>query len=682
MTNRAKSFNLHANEMPPARDTTISRFRNSDYVRAFLLLLASLVVYFPARHGEFLWDDNVMLTQNPFVKSPDGLGVIWFSTRLTDYLPLTSSSFWLEWKFWGMNPTGYHLTNILLHGLGAVLLWRVFRRLKISGAWIAALVFALHPVCIGSVAWITERKNTLSFVFFAASVLGFLRSQENRLGEIKWRWYGLSLFMFVFALLSKSSIIMLPVVLLGTAWWRFGKIDRQDIVRTIPFFVLSAVFAAVTIWFQFHRSLGEKSADPLDLVGKTIAASGAVWFYLWKTIWPVNLAMIYPQWEITKALSAWLPAVGLLGVIGCCWHFRNSWGRAALFALGYFIVMLFPVLGFFDMYFLTYARVADHWQYAALIGISTLIVSGVVHLIEKRFRSPGRPTALFGAAVALLLGVITWNRAQVFATSEGVWKDALQKNPNCWAAHSNLAVAYDTQGRIDDAIVEYEKTIQLYPAFAKSHYGYAVALEKKGRTTEAAAEYREALRLQPDHIYSLNKLGNFLALEGKRDEALTLFQKAITVNPDFAEAQNNLANLLAMENKTDEAIAHYEQALLSQPDFPEAHNNLGIALQKRSDMTNALFHFQRAMTFRPDYVDARLNLATLLLSTGKLDEAQAAFETVLQLNPAIPAVHYNLGLIYGERGDRAKAAEHFSEALRLNPNFVEAKRELEALTRP
>src|ERR1051325_1343613 len=404
----------------------------------WILLLATFAAYLPALKGWFIWDDDFWVFGNRAIKAANGLRSIWFSTQLPDYFPLTATSFWLEWRLWGTDPLGYHLTNVLLHGLGVVLLWRVLRLLEIPGAWLAALLYAVHPVNVESVAWISERKNTLSLAFFLLSLFWFLRSEaeskvqspkselESKVQSPKSkvqngvvsasdpgssesrRCYLLSLGAFLLALLAKTSVVMLPLVLLLCLWWQrrpevqrpkskvqspkeyevpgakshasrlthhASRITPLDLTRLVPFVLLSVTFGLVTVWFQYNRAIGTDVVRASGMVERLATAGRAVWFYLGKALVPQNLMVIYPRWQSNPAsIIAWLPALAILGVLAVAWWFRRGWGRSVLFALGYFLVMLLPVLGFLNISFFKYSFVADRWQYLALIGIVTFAV--------------------------------------------------------------------------------------------------------------------------------------------------------------------------------------------------------------------------------------------------------------------------------------------------------------------
>ncbi len=346
----------------------LRRVRES-YRLGLLLVAVTFAAYWPALRGGFVWDDALYVRDNPIIKASDGLRRIWCTTEFTDYYALSNTSFWLEWRLWGDNPVGYHVTNVLLHALNALLIWQLLRQLKIPGAYAAALVFALHPVNVMSVAWISERKNVLSLLFALLSTLAFLRWDETH----ERRWHGWAVVAFAAALLSKTAVVTLPFVLLLCLWWRRRQLTRRDFVATAPLFALSLAMGLVTIWFERQHGIAQEVIRTDALPARLAGAGWAAWFYAGKVFWPVNLSVIYPRWQIDAgSLLAWLPVVALVALL-----VASRKRRGAFVAVACFVTLLFPALGFFDIAFMAYSYVADHWAYMSLTPIIALVCAGL-----------------------------------------------------------------------------------------------------------------------------------------------------------------------------------------------------------------------------------------------------------------------------------------------------------------
>src|SRR5574342_294751 len=395
------------------------------------LLLVTVVTYFPALDGGFLWDDGAHITP-PALRSLTGLWWIWTDPRATQqYYPLTHAAFWVAYQLWGPHTLGYHLVNVGLHGVGAVLVWRILVRLAVPGAWLGGALFALHPVHVESVAWITELKNTLSGVCY--------------LGARHWGRYGLALALFVCALLSKTATVSLPAALLLIRWWKGGRVEwRRDVVPLVPFFVVGAALGLVTAWVERHHVGAEGEDFAFTWVDRGLIAGRAVWFYAEKLLWPANLLFNYPRWSIER--TAWWQyayPVAALAVVGALWGLRGRLGRGPLVAALFFGGTLVPALGFFfDIYAFRYSFVADHFQYLASLGLLTLAAAGIAAGLGRLgvWQRPAGHAVC--AALLLALATLSWQQAHLYKDLETLYRDTIARNPGGSLAYVNLAGLY------------------------------------------------------------------------------------------------------------------------------------------------------------------------------------------------------------------------------------------------
>ena len=653
--------------------------RRREWLWAFLLIALVFVSYARVFNAGFIWDDESHLTQNPCIVGPLGLKEVWTSARAV-YYPLVLTTFWILHKFVGLSPWPYHLLNVLLHAGSAVLLWRILRQLNVRGAWLGAALWALHPVMVQSVAWVTELKNTQSGFFYLLSVFCFLKSSAaiqgravsgslwRRTGEHRSLLFALSLAFFILATLSKPSVVMLPVVLFLCIWWRAGRPHWHDVVALAPFVLISALASVWTIFEQkFHAgATGTEWAQTWP--DRLIIAGRAIWFYLAKLIWPHPLIFIYPRWEIDSAqVTAYLPLLAALAGLLVLWLNRAKWSRAVFFAAAYYVVSLFPVLGFFSVYFFRYSFVSDHFQYLASMGPLALagagIVTGCSRLVGSRRLSalpstsrdpPPQGSGVAGSSVAttplvgtcgvllLLLVVLTWRQTAVYHNLVTLYTATLTRNPGCWMAHYNLGIALNEQGDTDGAISHYRKAVQLWPGYAEAHYN----------------------------------LGRLLVQKGQVDEAITHYEKALEINPADAEAHNNLGAALFASGHVDEAIAHYRKALTIRPDYADASCNLASALLSNGDLDGAIAYYSGCLAVSPNQVEARYNLATVLLRTGRTDEAMAHYQKVLELSPDNADARANLGSVFLAKGRVRDAIAQYRDVLRIAPDNMTAQSNL------
>jgi tetratricopeptide (TPR) repeat protein len=529
---------------------------------AAVIVLAAVLAYLPALRGDFVFDDSILLIEQQLIHAADGLWRIWFTAEACDYYPVTWTVCWLQWQLWGPHPLGYHIVNILLHAVNAVLVFQVLKRLEIRGAWLAGLLFAVHPVNVAAVAWISEQKTTLAMLFFLATVLSFLRFERNQ----RWGWYFLSVGCYLLSLLAKPAAVMWPVVLLGLAWWRRRRLARADFARSLPFLLLSVVIAPVTVWFQAVRVLGGHVARTDGFPARLASAGWAVWFYLFKALIPVRLSMIYPKWEINPAnVLVYLPGLLLVAGLVWCWSKHKTWGGDILAGCGYFVVMLFPVLGFFDQGFYRYSLVADHWQYLPIVGIIALVAGGAAKAVARSMEARRTAARALGTAVIIILGALTWVQSGVYFNNETLWRDTVAKNPNAWLAHYNLGVQLAAKGQFADAMASYEEAVRLKPDYADALGNLGVALAQQGRMEEAMARWRTALRYQPDHAETLNNLGTASARRGDFENAALYFSRVLKTQPNDADAHASLGMVYRSQGKVTQAIEQFQAALRCNP---------------------------------------------------------------------------------------------------------------------
>lgn len=578
---------------------------------AALLVLATSFAYAPALNGGFILDDDRILTENPLIRDAAGICKFWFTTQAIDYWPMTNTSLWLEWRLWGMTASGYHVTNIVLHIVETFLLWAILRRLAIPGAFVAALLFAVHPVNVQSVAWITQRKNLMAMLFLLLSTLGYLKSEAPAAEPPSPRrtdpWYWLSLVAFVLAMLSKASVAVLPILLLVIVGWS-RPLTRRDSIRVAPFLLVSAALVPVNIWFQ-ARAVTFAVRD-ITLVERLLGAAGVVWFYLAKALLPIDLAFVYPRWHVDpERVEWWIPLLAAVAVTAVLWRYRHRWGRPVLFAWAYFCVALAPVMGFTSPVFMVeQSLVADHYQHIALIGVVVLVAAGWATWRKRCRRSNRRWVDAAAAAAAGTLAVLTWQQSTLYRDNVTLFRATVAQNPDSALAHNNAGVALLQAGRLQEGKGHIEEALRLRPDYAGAYNNLGGALVQAGQREEALAQFRHALRLQPKHFGAQGNLGATLLEMGRLQEAIEHSAEALRLQPDFPEAHCTLGKALFRIDRVDEAIEHFRQALRSKPDFSDAHNALGAALLARGQNREAVVHFEEALRLRPDDGDARHNL--------------------------------------------------------------------------
>ncbi len=559
-------------------------------------------------------------------------------------------------------------------------------QLSIPGAFLAALLFAVHPVNVESVAWIAQRKNTLAMVFFLLSILWYSKEEEKqgKQGEEQRRgipgvWYWLSLAAFVLAMLSKGSVAVLPVVLLLLVWWQRGRIGVWDAVRTSPFFVVAIALTGVNVWFQKHGL--DVVVRDVNFAQRLAGAGAVVWFYLAKALVPFHLVFIYPQWNVAADAPAWwLPlaaaVVVTLLLARSLLRPTTQVRRALLFAWVAFCVALVPVMGFTDVGFMQYSLVADHYQHIAIIAVVAL-VAAAWWMWRSRSRGTMRHVATASAfGLVGLLAVLTWQQSRLYANAIDLYEDTVTNSPGCWVAHNNLGTTLLDADRPGDALPHVQAALRLNPKSAAVHFNMGYALDSAGRLPEAVQEFQQALSLKSDFPQAHNNLGNTLKRMGKLPEAIEQYRQAVALQPDYAKARNNLGNVLMNAGQADEAVVQLQEAMRIAPQLPEVRNNLGLALANAGRPTKAFEQFREAIRLKPDYAEAWSNLGYALGAAGRNAEAIEADQQALRLNSKLPEAHYNLAKALANSGRIGEAISQYQEVVQLKPDNADAWNDL------
>lgn len=621
------------------RALSFSRRRLLEWAFGLFLFLTVVFAYQPAWHAGFIWDDDDYVTNNLLLTAPDGLRRIWLSTDSpSQYFPLTYTIFRIEHNLWGFNSAGYHWANILLHAVNSLLVWRLLLRLSIRGAWLAAAIFALHPVQVESVAWVSECKNLLMCLFFLLSLLGwieFVEEQTNR----RWRFYFAALICFALALFSKTTACTLPAALLLILWLKKNPINWPRLLQTFPFFVMGICMGLLTVWWERNHIGTHGNMFSLDLLERIIVASRAIWFYAGKLLWPVNLTFSYPKWPIhpnDPLAYRWLVALG--GVCVAIYLLRRFVGRSFETAALFYAATLCPMLGFIMLYTFRYTYVADHYQYVASIGPIALVSAGT----SIAFRNRTFIRLAICGALLLTLGTATWRQSGTYTDAETLWQTTISRNPDSWLAYGNLGNDLLKRGKVNEAIECNQKALKINPDYSEAHNNLGVALFQKGRVDDAIEQYQKALKIQPDDWDVCYNLGNAFFQKRNMPEAISCFQKALEIQPASPNVYCHLGNAFFEERQLDKAISCYRIALEINPNYAEAHNNIGSAFLQQKNLDEAIAHFQRALKIDPGLASTHNNLGTAFLQDGRLNEATAQFQDALAIQPDFALARTNL----------------------------------------
>ena len=646
--------------------------RGRTLIFAVVLAAVTLLAYRPAWHGGFLWDDDAYIINNELLTAPNGWQRIWFSLDSpSQYFPLTYSTFRIEHALWGLNTTGYHWVNLVLHVGNALLIWAVLARLGVPGSWLAAAIFALHPVQVESVAWITERKNVLMGFFFLLTLLAWIAFVDGRTRR-PWIFYSLALILYVLALSAKATACTLPAALFLILWLQKKPITIRRLMQIVPFVVLGIGMGLLAVWWEhYHQGTSRDVFTFLSPIERILVASRAVWFYLSKIFWPSNLIFIYPRWNISP--SDLLNYIWLLAGIAAClaiYFLRRYVGRSVEVAAAFFVATLSPVLGFIMLFTFLYTFVADHYQYLACIGPIALASAGVVSLSDKfaRYRAVILSAALL---VVASLATLTWRQAAMYTDIETLWRTTLARNPECWMAHTNLGLVLLQKGKVDDSIAQYRSALQMQPDSWDAEYNLGTALLGKAQVDEAILHCERAVRMRPTDPDAQVALGNALFQKGRVDEAIAHYQEAITAQPEHFLARYTLGHALLEKGDLDGAIEVCRSALLLRPSDVDCQTTLAIALEEKGNPVEAIQHYQKALELAPRSIPTLTNLAWLLATSpdASLRNGPKAIELAKQADRLVGGTNTlvlrTLAAAYAENGEFANAIRTARSAMQL-----------------
>ena len=648
-----------------------------DTAAALAIALLVAVSYLPALRGGFVWDD-VIFAEEPIVHSSSGLRSIWFAPadikKEAHYWPVVYTTFWLEHKLWGLDPAGYHAVNIALHLLNCLLLWRLLTRLRVPGAVVIAAVFAVHPVHVESVAWIIERKDMLSALFYLSAVLVWIRFVEApRPGR-----YALALGLFTAGLLSKSVVVTLPAALLLWHWWQQRRATRIDLLRMTPFVAVAVAITVGDLSFYMSR-------EPLELgyslLERALIAARALWFYAGKLVWPADLAVIYPLWEIRVGdLLGWVYVLAAAALAAGLWLGRRWIGRGPLAGVLFFAVTLGPVLGFVDYGYMQFSFVADRFQYLAGIGVLALPIGAAAHGVGKLPDGYRRGALGLAAAVVVVLGVLTWRQAGIYRDEVTFFSHIVALNPQARNAHHNLGRVLLTADRAEEAVAAARIAVEQEPEFADAHSNLGLALLAVQSADEAVQHFRRALELDPRHRDARHNLANIQRAHGHYEAAVDSYRAVLDLDSEFALAHAGLGDALFHLGHHEAAIASLTRAVSLQADLREAgalHGIMGLASQALGRSEAAAGYFEQALRIDPGDTIALNRLATLRAGEERYEEALAQYRKLVEIGHAGAQTYANMGVVLYHLNRPEEARRSFERALSLDPDLATARAGLE-----
>ncbi len=649
-----------------------------------ILITVGFLIFLPAMHGGWLWDDSLYIVDNPFIHSPDGYWKAWLNLNplgshyAGNYNPLTTFVEWMEWRFWGNDTFGYHLVNVALHLTSALLLWRLFARLGFAFAWVGAMIFLVHPIQVESVAWISELKNTLSLPPLLMAMLAWLDYEEKPTSEV----YRSALIWFALSLAAKSSGLMLPVILLGYVWWKRGTISGADVRRIAPFFIMSLVVGLIMLIPPRMAGAHLIVLQSWNLASCLASIGWVVVFLGYKCFWPVNMLPQYPGCTVMHPtaidLVPWLIlfAGGIFLVIG--WG-RMPWTRPVALGLGFFIINLFPLLVLVAGTYPEAAWTMDHLVYLPIIGLIGWVITWLDFLHTRLSPSARRWQWAGIGAVLLMFSYGSFAYAGVFVEQHRFWTYMLEREPQNWQTHDNVGKVEANDRHFLQAIAEFQKAVELRPDSDQPHYDLGLALQSAGKAQEAKEQLLIAEQLNPHEMRSYLALAGMMQADGNFPEAEKYIAQARLAAPAESTPLAALAALGMQEGRKQESFELYEEAIQMAPDVLELRYNYGVALSQDGQYAQAVEQLREAVRLNDNFAPARENLGVALAQLGNIPGAIEQFQAAVRINPDYPSARDNLGLAYVQTGRLEEAIAQFQKAIEADPNDATARASLTKL---
>jgi protein O-mannosyl-transferase len=624
-------------EMDGSRSVKVS----SVWYGILFIAVVTLLAYSSVFSAGFIWDDDDYVINNQHLRSLYGLFNIWFDPGATpQYYPMVFTLLWVQFHLWGLNPVNYHLVNILLHIVNALLLWLCLRRLKLPAAFWMAALFALHPVQVESVAWITELKNVLSLFFYLLSLLAYLRYSDVD-GEApsatrKRLYYTGSLLFFLLALFGKTVSGSLPAAILLIRWWQTGRIRRSEVVNLLPFFALAIILGRQTAGLEVSHVLAKGAEWDFSIIERILIAGRAVWFYAGKLFWPYPLIFNYPRWTIDAGvLWQYFFPLAFFSMLIILWRLRVRIGRGPLAAVLFFAGTLFPALGFFNIYPMRFSFVADHFQYIASIGVIVMFCAAISLLLQKLPQCLKHAETILFGAILLTLSILTWQQGKIYNSNLTLFNNTLDKNPASWFSYANRAVHYTEAGRDDLAMADLEKSLRIKPDEADALHTRGALFFKQKNFDRAFADFDRSIVIRPWRTdYYKNRCVAY-RIVGRLDKALVDANKILELEEDDAGNYLLRASINLLREDYPAALGDLNKALVLDPEEADAWANRGLVYLRQGLIGKAIADFNEAIALRSDTAATFYNRALAFASAGNSDNASADLQQAKRLGYSV-----------------------------------------------